>query len=272
MTRKTLWLGGAAVAASLALIGCNNQPAEPGPATAAKGKPAGHDHADEGPHGGPLAEWGREEYHLEFTVDHGKQEATVYVYDGNVKGPKPIPAQPLTLTLKQPVVTIALEARPQAGDPAGSASRFAGTHAALAEEHQLAGSISGMANGKPYAGDFAESAHAGHAEEQTQADAPTAREVALFLTPGGIYTSADIETNGKVVPSVKFKGLSWSHDDDLKPGDKVCPVTANKADPQCAWVVNGKAYEFCCPPCLEKFVGWAKNTPEKVKPPEQYVK
>src|SRR5947209_1202579 len=124
MTRQTRWLGSAFLAGSLALAGCNSQPAGPSPTTAIPAKPVGHDHADEGPHGGPLVEWGQEEYHLEFTVDHGKQEATVYVYDGNIKGPKPLPAQPLTLTLKQPVVTIALEAKPQADDPAGSASRF----------------------------------------------------------------------------------------------------------------------------------------------------
>jgi hypothetical protein len=66
--------------------------------------------------------------------------------------------------------------------------------------------------------------------------------------------------------------MSWAHEDDLKAGDKVCPVTANKADPQCEWYVNGQKYEFCCPPCLEKFVGWAKTQPDKVKPPEAYVK
>jgi YHS domain-containing protein len=268
MTRQTLWLGGAVLAGCLTLAGCNHEPAGTGPAA---DPPAAHDHADEGPHGGPLVEWGQEEYHLEFTVDPVNQEATIYVLDGNLKGPKPIPAEPLALTLQRPVVTIPLQPRPQAGDPAGSASRFVGTHMALAREGAFAGSISGTVHGKPYAGDFATKAHAGH-EEQTHGDAPTAREVALFLTPGGLYTAADIERNGGVVPSVKFKGLSWAHDDDLKPGDKVCPVTANKADPQCTWVVNGQTYEFCCPPCLEKFVGWAKTRPEKVKPPDEYVK
>jgi len=93
----------------------------------------------------------------------------------------------------------------------------------------------------------------------------------LFLTPGGIYTTADIEANGKTTPSVKYKDISWPHADDLRKGDTVCPVTTNKADPRCNWIVNGKKYEFCCTPCLDKFVKWAKQDPKKIKKPEEYV-
>lgn len=137
--------------------------------------------------------------------------------------------------------------------------------------------VIGEIDGKPSQGEFKEEleghGHTGSATASSKtAGKPTDRETALFLTPGGIYTVSDIEKNGRVVPSVKFQGISWSHDDDLKKGDKVCPVTDNKADAQCIWYVNGKKYEFCCPPCLEKFVGWAKNQPEKVKAPEAYVK
>lgn len=99
----------------------------------------------------------------------------------------------------------------------------------------------------------------------------TSFERELFLTPGGLYTEADIEANGKTVPSAKYTGISWPHDDDLKPGDKVCPVTANKADERCAWVVNSRKYEFCCTPCLDKFVKWAKERPEKIKEPTEYI-
>lgn len=101
--------------------------------------------------------------------------------------------------------------------------------------------------------------------------APTPRETELFLTPGGIYTQADIEKNGRAVPSVKYAGIAFEHDDDLKPGDRVCPVTVNKADDKCRWWVNGQEYTFCCPPCLEKFVKQAKQTPEKIKKPGEYI-
>jgi hypothetical protein len=99
------------------------------------------------------------------------------------------------------------------------------------------------------------------------------KEKELFLTPGGLYTAEDIKANGGVVPSQKFTGIQFHEFDEpeLKSGDKVCPVTNNRADPKCAWFVNGKQYEFCCPPCLNKFVGWAKKQPEKIKDPSAYV-
>src|SRR5262249_18787869 len=107
--------------------------------------------------------------------------------------------------------------------------------------------------------------------KQSKADAGS-REAKVFLTPGGIYTQADIDKNGNTTPSAKFKDVYWEHDDNVKPGDRVCPVTDNKADPQCYWWVNGQKDESCCPPCLEKFVRLAKETPEKVRTPEAYVK
>lgn len=265
-----------ALAASVAAgtAGCRDKsaptPAAAPAAPAAKAAAKAHDHPSVGPHGGPLAEWGDEEYHVEVTVDHAAKTATVYVLDGNAKAAAPIDAATLTLALAfAPPVTVTLAAQPQPGDPAGRSSRFAGTHPALAVERPVSGSVSAKVGGKPFSGDFEAGEHASHTPAKA---APTGREADLFLKPGGIYTAADVTKNGGVVPSVKFAGLSWSHDDELKPGDKICPVTVNKADDKCAWSVNGQQYHFCCPPCLEKFVRWAKETPEKVKPPSEYVK
>ena len=150
----------AALGAALlfALAGCF-------PADSARGGKAkgGHGHAhahpDEGPHHGALAEWGEEEYHPEFTVDHKTQEATVYILDGNAKKAKPIKAKSIGLALKlQPPVTLTLDAKPQQGDPEGASSRFVGKHAALAKEQEFEGTISGEVDGKPYSGDFKEKA------------------------------------------------------------------------------------------------------------------
>ncbi|MCO8123365.1 hypothetical protein NHH03_16565 [Stieleria sp. TO1_6] len=38
---------------------------------------AGHGHRA-GPHDGTIADWGGGKYHVEFTVDHGKTQATAY--------------------------------------------------------------------------------------------------------------------------------------------------------------------------------------------------
>lgn len=234
-----------------------------------------------GPNGGIVFELGK--YHAEFTVNHDKKECTVVVLSADEKNPKPIKvaAKELMLTTKEtkssdgklvPRMTIKLLPKDDAGS---QGSIFVGADAGLGYVANFAGMVIGEIDGKPSQGEFKEESeghgHTGTTTANTSAK-PTDRETAMFLTPGGIYTNADIEKNGRVVPSVKFHGISWAHDDELKKGDKVCPVTDNKADAQCVWYVNGKKYEFCCPPCLEKFVGWAKNQPDKVKAPEAYVK
>ena len=62
--------------------------------------------------------------------------------------------------------------------------------------------------------------------------------------------------------------------DDLapRPGDRICPVTRTKADPRCTWVVNGKEYQFCCPPCVDEFVRAARERPEEIQEPEAYTR
>lgn len=94
----------------------------------------------------------------------------------------------------------------------------------------------------------------------------------LYLTPAGLYTEADIQANGNVTASQKFKGFKAKHELKPKSGDKICPVTMTKANPKCAWVVGGKTYEFCCPPCVDEFVKLAKENPNDVKEPGNYVK
>jgi YHS domain-containing protein len=96
-------------------------------------------------------------------------------------------------------------------------------------------------------------------------------ERALYLTPGGAYTREDIAANGGRTATEKFKGFRAQHDLHPKAGDLLCPITRTKANPQCAWVVGGKTYQFCCPPCVDEFVKQAKEKPETILPPEGYV-
>lgn len=97
-------------------------------------------------------------------------------------------------------------------------------------------------------------------------------ERTLFLKPGGKYTDADIQANGAVVPSVKFRGIKAAHDVRPKVGDMLCPISMTKANPKFSWVVDGKTYEFCCPPCLDEFVSMAKERPHELQAPESYLK
>lgn len=120
----------------------------------------GHAHGP-GPHDGTIADWGGGKFHVEFMVDHDKQEATVYVLGSDEKTPSPIDASEITLTIKEPSLTATLQAAPQDGDPNGKASRFVGTHEGLGEVREYEGSMSGVVDGTPYSGNFKEEAH-GH--------------------------------------------------------------------------------------------------------------
>lgn len=131
-------------------------------------KPANHvdeqGHAGHGvgPHDGTLADWGGGKYHVEFTVDHGKQEATIFILGDDEKTASPIQAEEIQLSIKDPVMQVTLKASPQEGDPEGSASRFVGNHKSLDVVQEYAGTITGVVDGIPYSGDFKEEPHGDH--------------------------------------------------------------------------------------------------------------
>lgn len=155
------------VAGLLVAPGCNKTPNKEKPADPKKKEEATakkddgkkkDDHAEKGPHGGPLAEWGEEKYHAEFTVDHDKKQATVYILDGSAKKASPIAAETISLTITSfnPSVKVTLKAAPDKDDPKGSSSRFVGMHDKLAEKVEYKGQISGTVDKTPYVGKFDE--------------------------------------------------------------------------------------------------------------------
>jgi hypothetical protein len=159
--------GGLALLAACTLAGCTRT-TTPAPKGETKGtstaskdaRKAKAEHAAHGagPHGGTVADWGGGKYHIEFTVDHAKQEAVVYILGSDEKTPVPVKAKEgqLLLSIKEPAFQVTLKAEPQKGDPEGKASRFTGKHEKLGKEQEFAGTISGEVNGTPYAGDFKE--------------------------------------------------------------------------------------------------------------------
>ena len=168
----------AAAICLFALPGCKRQSTTTTPAPAAQDTSAsedehGHDHPHDdetdhsvaghahgaGPHDGTIADWGGGKYHVEFTVDHDKQQATVYVLGGDEKTPSPIAAEAIELVITDPEMTVALKADPQEDDPEGAASRFVGNHEKLGVVQEYEGTITGVIDGTPYAGDFKEVAH-----------------------------------------------------------------------------------------------------------------
>lgn len=130
---------------------------------------APHAHPDEGPHEGCLIEWGGDSLHGEFTVDHAKKEAIVYILDdtatkaGNVK-PEEITDLVLVIKNATPPATIQLKHDPMRSDAKGIA--FAGTHESLAKEMEYKGELSGKVKGVPYSASFAEKAEHEHKDKK----------------------------------------------------------------------------------------------------------
>ncbi len=114
----------------------------------------GHSHGA-GPNGGAVADWGGGAYHVEFTVNHDTQEATVYVLGSDAKTATPIDAEKLLLSINDPSFQVDLMPVPMDGESGGS-SRFVGKHESLGIVQEFDGTISGTVGGTPYAGDFKE--------------------------------------------------------------------------------------------------------------------
>lgn len=163
--------------AALSALGCSQAPAPPqAPATVAPAKSAGHGHSHAdgdhhghgaGPHDGTLADWGGGKYHVEFTVDHDRKEAVIYVLGSDEKTATPVKAADgkLLLTIREPAFQVELTARPLAGEGEGTSSCYGGMHENLGIVREFAGTISGEVDGTPFAGDFVESPHGDHDHE-----------------------------------------------------------------------------------------------------------
>ncbi|MFN3150208.1 hypothetical protein [Bremerella sp.] len=163
-----------------ATIGCKQSSSTSGPDQTASSSAAtddhGHDHAEGdahdhsveghahgvGPHDGTIADWGGGTYHVEFTVDHDKQQATVYILGSDEKTPTPIDPESIELSITDPEMQVVLNADPQEGDPEGKSSRYVGTHEKLGVVQEYAGTMTGVVDGTPYSGDFKEEPHGDH--------------------------------------------------------------------------------------------------------------
>jgi YHS domain-containing protein len=215
-----------------------------------------------GQFGGFIMELGKDNYHLEVSL--GKDGViTIYTLGKDETRVISVEKQVITAYLKDDKFD--LMPSPQAGDE-DKTSRFIGK---LPAKYLSEGEISIIFNivieGQRFRARIL-------ITQLPQTDLSSAEEKKLYLTPGGLYTEQDIIANGKTSASNKFKDFVPSHDLKPKKGDRICPITLTKANPKCTWIINGKEYWFCCPPCIEEFLILAKEKPEQVKLPEEYIK
>lgn len=266
------------------LAGCSNSTPPPPSAKAdpvgeARGKadtgtPKGEgDHAHKASaHGGIVVPIGSDSYHAEAVFEKGGI-LRLYTLGQNEAVVLEVEAQPLTGYVKveggMESESFVLAPRPQPGDKSGMTSLFVGHLPKDMGGKKVEVTIPSIRIGNErFRVGFKSAPDAG--EHGMPAKVADADEKKLYLTPGGKYTEADIKANGSVTASQKFKGLKAEHDLKPKAGEKICPVTLTKANARFSWVIDGKTYEFCCPPCVDEFVQLAKEKPDEIKPPEFY--
>ncbi len=228
-----------------------------------------------GAHGGFIVPIGRDSYHAEAIFE--KEGAiSLYMLGADESRIHEVENQDLIAYAKSAggseATPIELKPSPQTGDSTGKTSRFAGTLPESLWGRPVEVTIPILRIGADRFRLGFSSQVESHSGEAMPAKVSSQEEQDLYLTPGGIYTQADIEANGNVTASQKFAGFIAAHDLKPKPGDKICPITLTKANAKCAWIIAGKPYEFCCPPCVDEFVKLAKTDSAKVLAPADYVK
>lgn len=234
-------------------------------------EPDDHEHAL-GAHGGLIVSLGRDAYHVE-PVFEADGVLRLYLLGPDETRVQETQRQSLTAYVKsvggREAVAIPILAEPQEGDADGQTSRFKGTLPEALRGGPVAVTIPNLRiEGARFRLGFT-SAPPPVAMPAALADDEAAK---LFLTPAGKYTAADIAANGKVTAQQKFRGFRAKHDANPVAGDTLCPISETKASPECTWIIGGQTYLFCCPPCVEEFVRMAKETPDAIKEPGDYVK
>ncbi len=227
-----------------------------------------------GTHGGIIVSLGRDSFHAEAVFEKGGV-LRLYMLGNDESRVIDIEQQTLKAFAKvegdneaQPFV---FEPQPQDGDASGKTSQFVGQLPEAVVGRQLDVTIPNIVvAGERFRVGFKSAAEA-HADSMP-AKATSDEEQRLFLTAGGLYTESDVAANGRTTAAAKFKAVTIKHDAKPILGDKICPISMTKANPQIAWTIGGQKYEFCCPPCVEEFVRNAKTTKAPIQPAAEFVK
>ncbi len=260
------------VGAILIAAGCSNSSVSSVPEVAKVAPPAGEHGHQASRHGGIVVPIGSDSYHAEAVFEKGGI-LRLFTLGQNEAVILEIEAQPLTGYVKieggPEAESFVLAPKPLPGDKEGMTSQFVGHLPKEMAGKKVEVTISSIRIGaERFRIAFKSSADAG--DHGMPAKVVDDDEKKLYLTPGGKYTAADIAANGSATASQKYKGIKVTHDVKPQPGDKLCPISMTKANPKFTWVVDGKTYEFCCPPCIDEFIALAKEKPGEIQPPEFY--
>lgn len=229
-----------------------------------------HEHPP-GTHGGVITSFAHDRYHAEALLEEGGV-LRVFMLGRDRTEVVDVPRQsPIAYVRsgEREAKAVELAPVPQAGDRPEHTSQFVGQISPEGDGEPLTLTVSPLQiGGSRYRLAFAWDDQQEHAPPQKLKDDA---ERQLYLVPGGGYTRSDIEANGGVTPSQRYSGFESRHDFSPQPGDRLCPISRTKASAECTWIIGGREYPFCCPPCIDEFVRLAKEHPDQIQSPEAYV-
>jgi YHS domain-containing protein len=260
---RSVWVLGLSIAIALVAIGWGASSWRKPPQTI-------HRHVP-GEHGGTIVPVGHDHYHVEALFAEGGT-FKLFTLGQDQTLVETVPTQKITAYIRAPqntgAIAITLQPQPQPEDPPGHTSVFAGQLPLELVGSQLHVTVPSITIGtKRYRFDFlTRDDHTAAMPQKVTNEA----ERKLYLTPGGKLTDADIKANGSQTASQKYAGFMSAHDMHPVAGDLICPITSTKANAKCSWIVDGKKYLFCCPPCIDEFVKRAKEHPEQIQDPRDY--
>lgn len=229
-----------------------------------------------GAHGGIMVSLGRDSYHVEAVID---SEGVVRLYTLGKDESRVIEVE--SQTLKGFVKAegdadskaITFEPTPQDGDGEGKTSLFVGKLPPELVNRKIDVTIPNIRiDGERFRLGFVSGQESHDESSDMPAKVANEAERELYLTPGGRYTAADIAANGNMTATQKFKGIKSEHNMKPKAGDMLCPISGTKANPKFNWIIDGKPFEFCCPPCVDEFLASAKSSSDPLPEPDSFIK
>lgn len=264
--------------------GCGRYPAQPaGTASAAASddldglaylsespRSGAHEHR-RGEAGGMLTSFGQDAYHAEAIVEQDGS-LVLLTFGNDITHMQPVPEQSLIGYARSdgalPSHAFVLTAQPLPGDLTGTSSRFEGKLPAEILNGDFSLALTGL---RVEQSSYTLRFHVANSRSTPMpAPASPTKAQSLYLTSGGLYTEADLVANGQTTAAEKYANFTPRHDPNPVAGDWICPITRTKANTDCAWIIGGETYFFCCPPCIDEFLEQAKASPEAIASPAAY--
>ncbi len=229
-----------------------------------------------GAHGGIMVSLGRDNYHVEAVID---SEGAIRLYTLGRDESRVIDVESQTLKgfVKAEGDTeskaILFEPSSQDGDSPGKSSLFVGQLPQDMMGRKIDVTIPNIRiDGERFRLGFVSGQESHSDATGMPSKVANDKERELYLTPGGRYTADDIAANGDATATQKFKGIKSEHNMKPEVGDQLCPISGTKANPKFTWIIDGKPYEFCCPPCVDEFLTTAKASTDPLPDPDSFIK